>query len=170
MYAKRQLTFSKGSLSGGTARPNGDDPSKSYVNSSIDRNKSSKEPNTFDIDDIDDEELERILRKHEKEKKSKLKRMKFNLEDYPQVDPDLAKTWIYPTNISERKYQFKICERALLINTLVCLPTGLGKFIVSERLKRVTRKNIDCQRGHVQLFQMVSKGKDYFHCSHCGIG
>jgi superfamily II DNA or RNA helicase len=40
-------------------------------------------------------------------------------------------TWIYPTNYEVRKYQRVICEYALLRNTLVCLPTGLGKTFIA---------------------------------------
>ena len=42
-----------------------------------------------------------------------------------------AKTWIYPAGVDERKYQVAIVERALLNNTLVCLPTGLGKTFIA---------------------------------------
>lgn len=42
-----------------------------------------------------------------------------------------AKTWIYPAGVRERAYQVAIIERALLHNTLVCLPTGLGKTFIA---------------------------------------
>lgn len=42
-----------------------------------------------------------------------------------------AKTWIYPASVPERAYQVAIVERALLHNTLVCLPTGLGKTFIA---------------------------------------
>lgn len=35
--------------------------------------------------------------------------------------------WIYPINKSFREYQFNISQGCLYRNTLVCLPTGLGK-------------------------------------------
>ncbi|BDA46215.1 probable ATP-dependent DNA helicase MPH1 at N-terminal half [Coccomyxa sp. Obi] len=47
------------------------------------------------------------------------------------VDRYAAKTWIYPASIPERVYQVAIVERALLHNTLVCLPTGLGKTFIA---------------------------------------
>jgi len=47
------------------------------------------------------------------------------------VDPNTMETWIYPTNYEVRKYQRVICEYALLRNTLVCLPTGLGKTFIA---------------------------------------
>ncbi|KAI8930021.1 hypothetical protein BC831DRAFT_508680 [Entophlyctis helioformis] len=43
------------------------------------------------------------------------------------VDETELKTWIYPTNYPVRDYQFNIVHRALFANTLVALPTGLGK-------------------------------------------
>jgi ERCC4-related helicase len=38
---------------------------------------------------------------------------------------------MYPTNKSVRGYQMTITEAALLENTLVCLPTGLGKTFIA---------------------------------------
>ena len=40
-------------------------------------------------------------------------------------------TWIYPSNMSHRKYQFDIVQSCLYNNTLVCLPTGLGKTFIA---------------------------------------
>lgn len=42
-----------------------------------------------------------------------------------------ARTWVYPAGIAERAYQVAIVEQALLQNTLVCLPTGLGKTFIA---------------------------------------
>lgn len=47
------------------------------------------------------------------------------------LDRYAAKTWIYPAGVCERAYQVAIVERALLHNTLVCLPTGLGKTFIA---------------------------------------
>uniref|UniRef100_A0A8B9T4X7 Helicase ATP-binding domain-containing protein n=1 Tax=Anas platyrhynchos TaxID=8839 RepID=A0A8B9T4X7_ANAPL len=39
--------------------------------------------------------------------------------------------WIYPTNLPVRGYQLRMARAALLANTLLCLPTGLGKTFVA---------------------------------------
>jgi hypothetical protein len=49
----------------------------------------------------------------------------------PPHDPNTINTWIYPTNYPVRQYQFDICNKALFANTLVCLPTGLGKTLIA---------------------------------------
>lgn len=51
--------------------------------------------------------------------------------DFPGFDSSSAKVWIYPTNYPIREYQLKISEAALFQNTLVCLPTGLGKTFIA---------------------------------------
>ncbi|KAK6505432.1 3'-5' DNA helicase [Arthrobotrys musiformis] len=48
-----------------------------------------------------------------------------------RIDREAAKTWIYPTNVSHRDYQFNITKRALFTNVLVALPTGLGKTFIA---------------------------------------
>ncbi|TPX65811.1 hypothetical protein SpCBS45565_g04856 [Spizellomyces sp. 'palustris'] len=47
------------------------------------------------------------------------------------IDPEAIKTWIYPTNVPVRDYQFNIVSRCLHVNTLVSLPTGLGKTFIA---------------------------------------
>lgn len=39
--------------------------------------------------------------------------------------------WIYPLNQEKRDYQFNIVKRCLFDNTLVALPTGLGKTFIA---------------------------------------
>ena len=38
---------------------------------------------------------------------------------------------MYPASVPERAYQIDIINTALLQNTLVCLPTGLGKTLIA---------------------------------------
>jgi len=53
------------------------------------------------------------------------------LDPLPEVDSVAAQTWIYPVNYEKREYQFAIVREALFTNTLVCLPTGLGKTFIA---------------------------------------
>ncbi|KAF7982058.1 hypothetical protein HWV62_30342 [Athelia sp. TMB] len=50
-----------------------------------------------------------------------------------KLEPDLlaAKHWIYPLNKPKRDYQFNIVKHSLFENTLVALPTGLGKTFIA---------------------------------------
>ncbi|PWN40696.1 P-loop containing nucleoside triphosphate hydrolase protein [Ceraceosorus guamensis] len=48
-----------------------------------------------------------------------------------RIDEEAAKEWIYPTNKEKRSYQFDIVQKALYSNTLVALPTGLGKTFIA---------------------------------------
>lgn len=70
------------------------------------------------------------------------KRQKLDQEDIAIIDLiedtqtegfnlEAGQTWIYPTNYSLRDYQYNIIQEALLKNTLVSLPTGLGKTFIA---------------------------------------
>ncbi|XP_039749561.1 uncharacterized protein LOC120626222 isoform X2 [Pararge aegeria] len=52
-------------------------------------------------------------------------------EEISGYDKITGKTWIYPTNYPVRDYQFNIIKAAILKNTLVSLPTGLGKTFIA---------------------------------------
>lgn len=48
------------------------------------------------------------------------------------LDHEALKTWVYPTNLGPtRDYQFSIVRNGLFNNTLVALPTGLGKTFIA---------------------------------------
>ena len=47
------------------------------------------------------------------------------------IDEEACKSWLYPSNYPVREYQVSIVKQALLKNTLVCLPTGLGKTLIA---------------------------------------
>ncbi|KAH8164795.1 hypothetical protein CIB48_g3443 [Xylaria polymorpha] len=49
-----------------------------------------------------------------------------------ELDREALGTWIYPTNLGPtRDYQFSIVKNGLFNNTLVALPTGLGKTFIA---------------------------------------
>ncbi|KAF9987996.1 hypothetical protein BGZ75_010190 [Mortierella antarctica] len=48
-----------------------------------------------------------------------------------EIDKKEALTWQYPINYPRRDYQYNIIRRALFTNTLVSLPTGLGKTFIA---------------------------------------
>lgn len=52
-------------------------------------------------------------------------------QDIPGFDRSAGKKWIYPTNYPVRDYQFNIVHQALFKNTMVTLPTGLGKTFIA---------------------------------------
>ena len=54
-----------------------------------------------------------------------------NIESLPGFDNEAGKIWIYPTNYPVRDYQYNIVKQALFKNTLVVLPTGLGKTFIA---------------------------------------
>lgn len=49
-------------------------------------------------------------------------------------DRDACRTFIYPTNRELRKYQYDIIAKAFFTDTLVALPTGLGKTFLAAVL------------------------------------
>ncbi|XP_036332915.1 uncharacterized protein LOC118744192 [Rhagoletis pomonella] len=46
-------------------------------------------------------------------------------------DNNVGDTWLYPSNLPQRAYQLSIVKASLFNNTLVVLPTGLGKTFIA---------------------------------------
>ena len=63
------------------------------------------------------------------------------------LDREALKTWVYPMNIgTTRDYQYSIVKNGLFNNTLVALPTGLGKtFIAATVMLNFYRWTKDAQ-------------------------
>lgn len=53
------------------------------------------------------------------------------IEILPGFDLDAGNSWVYPINYPLRDYQYNITQKALFNNTLVTLPTGLGKTFIA---------------------------------------
>ncbi|KAI1264168.1 type III restriction enzyme [Xylariaceae sp. FL1019] len=52
-----------------------------------------------------------------------------------ELDLAALKTWVYPTNLGpSRDYQYSIVKNGLFNNTLVALPTGLGKTFIAATI------------------------------------
>ncbi|KAH8416002.1 hypothetical protein KR222_006323 [Zaprionus bogoriensis] len=52
--------------------------------------------------------------------------------DYDGFDAEAGHNWLYPSNLPLRSYQHSIVQAALFRNTLVVLPTGLGKTFIAS--------------------------------------
>ena len=50
----------------------------------------------------------------------------------PETQEKAIDTWVYPASKAFRTYQFQIVRSALFENTLVTLPTGLGKTFIAS--------------------------------------
>lgn len=57
-----------------------------------------------------------------------------DIQNLPGFDLSAGNVWIYPTNYPVREYQYAMVHTSLLHNTLVCLPTGLGKTFIGAVL------------------------------------
>ena len=52
-------------------------------------------------------------------------------EEINGFDTASGAQWVYPSNLPTRSYQYNIVQKALFTNTLVTLPTGLGKTFIA---------------------------------------
>ena len=77
----------------------------------------------FDSKEVCDEPLPDMEIVNSNVKRYNKKRKKATL---PLLDKESCQTWVYPSNLDFRQYQYKIARESLFENSLVCLPTGMG--------------------------------------------
>jgi Fanconi anemia group M protein len=75
----------------------------------------------------EDEEFNDEIADH-KEQRKQLNDRENILRGFDETE---GAVWIYPTNYEIRDYQYNIVQKALFTNTLVSLPTGLGKTFIA---------------------------------------
>lgn len=83
-----------------------------------------------DLDDLLDDDLDLDLLDHVEYEQ--LEQPKKPSTTHHVVDAANLATYVYPTNLQVRDYQFNIVYRAIFDNTLVALPTGLGKTFIAS--------------------------------------
>lgn len=89
--------------------------------------------------DIEDPQLHRLLDEpstfNRSEEKNNLNDKSISClrteQQHLGFDNNTGDTWIYPSNLPCRTYQLNITQAALYRNTLVVLPTGLGKTFIA---------------------------------------
>lgn len=96
-----------------------------------------------DVDDLDDPEAVNAVawpiayatlqRRSGEDPQAKTRYLDvLNRSRFPEVDFEAAQQFVYPTNYPIREYQLTISEKALYHNTMVSLPTGLGKTLIAS--------------------------------------
>lgn len=85
----------------------------------------------YQSDDFDDD-LDPLIFEKAPVSKDDFDPPKNSTPTHHQYDPNALATYIYPTNLQVRDYQYNIVHRALYHNTLVALPTGLGKTFIAS--------------------------------------
>lgn len=72
-------------------------------------------------------------------------------------DQNTGGEWIFPIGFEKREYQVNISQSCLFTNTLVCLPTGLGKTFIAS----VVIYNFYRWFPHCKIIFMVSSTISY---------
>ncbi|XP_061173953.1 Fanconi anemia group M protein-like [Saccostrea echinata] len=126
-----------------------------HASSSSSSNQVPEVINLSDLDDEDDDLLACALNESVGESNNKLQEngaheqnedpcnISMGVDMFPctQAQSQMGQTgfdkvagnlWIYPTNYPVREYQYNIVQQALFKNTMVTLPTGLGKTFIAS--------------------------------------
>ncbi|XP_060659310.1 uncharacterized protein LOC132793413 [Drosophila nasuta] len=86
---------------------------------------------------LNDNELEKLLiaasQPHPDQQKQQQRQQPPQTEksEFEGFNESAGETWLYPSNLPLRAYQHSIVQSALYRNTLVVLPTGLGKTFIA---------------------------------------
>ncbi|KAH8271413.1 hypothetical protein KR018_009217 [Drosophila ironensis] len=89
----------------------------------------------MDVEWLDnDDELAAALEIHEQQQEAEDNETGTADVSYRDFDPETGHSWIYPNNLPPRSYQRAIVQSAIFKNTLVVLPTGLGKTFIAAVL------------------------------------
>lgn len=94
--------------------------------------------------------------------------------DFPEVDEEAIKTWVYPNNHDKREYQHAIVEAGLFNVRLPFMRIFdfTTEFFIIDLLEHLggvadrSRKDTDCGSDHVQFLSMVSLWQDSLHGPH----
>ncbi|XP_073845321.1 FA complementation group M isoform X2 [Musca autumnalis] len=95
------------------------------------KNKTTDEDDPWADGSFNEEELSTLMDQLDNPLKGIDNSRLCDAEQHRGFDRNVGETWIYPSNLPCRSYQMSIVQAALYRNTLVVLPTGLGKTFIA---------------------------------------
>ncbi|XP_034478226.1 ATP-dependent DNA helicase MPH1 [Drosophila innubila] len=81
---------------------------------------------------LNDEALEELLNTASSQLQQQQQQSKNKESEYDGFNESAGHNWLYPNNLPLRSYQHSIVQASLFRNTLVVLPTGLGKTFIAS--------------------------------------